>query len=42
MLSKAIKVEKMIADSFLNESTKGNYLQAYQQRLRRLAKKKDI
>jgi len=32
------KVEKMIAASFLNESTKRNYLQAYRTRLKRILK----
>ncbi len=36
MLSNSIKVENMISASFLNETTKRNYLQSYQKRLKRL------
>ncbi|MCG9899778.1 MAG: HipA domain-containing protein [Hydrotalea sp.] len=38
MISKSDVVEKMVAASFLNESTKRNYLQAYQGRLKQLTK----
>jgi serine/threonine-protein kinase HipA len=38
MISKSDSVEKMIAASFLNDSTKRSYLQAYQGRLKQLIK----
>ena len=38
MLSKSDLVEKMVAASFLNATTKRNYLQSYQGRLKQLAK----
>lgn len=38
MLSKSDLVEKMVAASFLNESTKKNYWQSYQGRLKQLMK----
>ncbi len=38
MLSKSTSVEKMIAASFLNESTKKNYWQSYQGRMVQLMK----
>lgn len=38
MLSQSDSVEKMVAASFLNDSTKRNYLQSYQGRLRQLMK----
>jgi serine/threonine-protein kinase HipA len=38
MLSKSAAVEKMVAASFLNETTKRNYWQAYQGRLKQLMK----
>lgn len=38
MISKSDLVEKMIGASFLNESTKRNYLQSYQGRLKQLIK----
>ena len=38
MMSKSIAVEKMVKTSFLNESTKRNYLQMYQGRLKQLKK----
>jgi len=38
MISKSDSVEKMIGASFLNDSTKRNYLQAYQGRLKQLLK----
>ncbi|MDX9747643.1 MAG: HipA domain-containing protein [Paludibacter sp.] len=38
MLSKSTQVEKMITASFLNESTKRNYWQAYQGRLKQMKK----
>ncbi|MFM9986025.1 MAG: type II toxin-antitoxin system HipA family toxin [Flavobacteriales bacterium] len=39
LLSKSNEVEKMITNSFLNDSTKRNYWQAYQGRLKQLMKK---
>ncbi|NOU18186.1 MAG: HipA domain-containing protein [Bacteroidales bacterium] len=39
MLSKSDLVEKMVAASFLNESTKKNYWQSYQGRLKHLMKR---
>jgi serine/threonine-protein kinase HipA len=39
MLSQSEEVEKMVAASFLSDSTKRNYWQAYQTRLNRLSKK---
>lgn len=38
LLSKSAMVEKMIAASFLNESTKRIYLQAWQGRIKQLLK----
>jgi len=38
MLSKTDMIEKMVAASFLNDTTKRNYLQAYQGRLKQLIK----
>jgi len=38
MLSKSEEVEQMIKASYLNDKTKRNYLQAYQGRVKRLAK----
>ncbi|WP_206023174.1 hypothetical protein [Runella sp. CRIBMP] len=38
LLSRSEAVEKMIAASFLNETTKRNYWQAYQGRLKQLGK----
>ncbi len=38
MLSKSDLVEKMVAASFLNETTKRNYFQSYQGRLKQLVK----
>ena len=38
MISKSDSVEKLVAASFLNDSTKRNYLQAYQGRLKQLLK----
>ncbi len=38
MVSKSDSVEKMVAASFLNKSTKRNYLQSYQGRLKQLLK----
>lgn len=38
MLSKSDGVEKMVAASFLNDTTKRNYLQSYQGRLKQLIK----
>jgi serine/threonine-protein kinase HipA len=38
MTSKSLLVEKMIRSSFLNETTKRNYLQCYQGRLKQLTK----
>jgi len=38
MVSKSESVEKLIAASFLNDSTKRNYLQSYQSRLKQLQK----
>ena len=38
MISKSDLVEKMVAASFLNQTTKRNYLQAYQGRLKQLIK----
>jgi serine/threonine-protein kinase HipA len=38
MLSKSDVVEKMVAASFLNNTTKRKYLQAYQGRLQQLTK----
>jgi serine/threonine-protein kinase HipA len=38
MLSKSDQVEKMVAASYLNDSTKRNYLQSYQGRLKELTK----
>jgi len=38
MLSKSDSVDKMIAASFLNDTTKRNYLQSYQGRLKQLTK----
>ena len=38
MISKSEKVEKMVAASFLNETIKRNYVQAYQGRLKQLMK----
>jgi len=38
MFSKSDLVEKMVAASFLNETTKKNYLQSYQARLKQLTK----
>jgi serine/threonine-protein kinase HipA len=38
MLSKSEAVEKLIASSFLSETTKRNYLQGYQSRLKQLRK----
>ena len=38
MISKSEAVEKMVAASFLNESTKRNYFQLYQGRLKQLSK----
>lgn len=38
MLSKSTQVEKLITASFLNESTKRNYWQAYQGRLKQMKK----
>lgn len=39
LLSKSEGVEKLTAASFLDESSKRNYLQAYQERVRQLSKK---
>ncbi|GAB4014029.1 HipA domain-containing protein [Spirosoma migulaei] len=38
MLSQSEKVEKLVAASFLNSTTKRNYLQAYQSRIKQLMK----
>lgn len=38
MLAKSALVEKMVAASFLNDSTKSNYFQSYQGRLKQLIK----
>jgi serine/threonine-protein kinase HipA len=38
MLSKSDLVEKMVVASFLNDTTKRNYLQSYQGRLKQLVK----
>ncbi len=38
MLSQSVKIEKMVAASFLNDTTKKNYFQAYQTRLKQLMK----
>ena len=38
MLSQSEKIEKMVATSFLNETTKRNYFQTYQTRLKQLMK----
>jgi len=38
LLSRSETVEKMVAASFLNDSTKRNYWQAYQGRLKHLGK----
>ena len=38
MLSKSDLVEKMVAASFLNDTTKRNYYQSYQGRLKQLVK----
>jgi serine/threonine-protein kinase HipA len=38
MSSKSEAVEKLIASSFLSETTKRNYLQGYQSRLKQLRK----
>jgi serine/threonine-protein kinase HipA len=38
MLSHTMRIEKMIASSFLNEKTKRNYWQSYQGRLKQLIK----
>lgn len=38
MISKSDLVEQMVAASFLNDSTKRNYLQSYQRRLKQLIK----
>jgi serine/threonine-protein kinase HipA len=38
MLSKSVMVEKMVAASFLNDSTKRNYWQSYNRRLKQLSK----
>jgi serine/threonine-protein kinase HipA len=42
MLSKSDLVKKMVAASFLNDSTKKNYWQSYQGRLKQLKKTEDI
>jgi serine/threonine-protein kinase HipA len=38
MISKSTQVEKMISNSFLNDSTKRNYFQSYQRRLNQFLK----
>lgn len=38
LLSRSEAVERMVAASFLNDSTKRNYWQAYQRRLKQLGK----
>ena len=38
MLSRSAIIEKMVAASFLNETTKRNYYQSYQGRLKQLMK----
>jgi serine/threonine-protein kinase HipA len=38
MISRSELVEKMVAASFLNDTTKRNYLQSYQGRLKQLTK----
>lgn len=37
MISKSEKVEKMVSASFLNDSTKREYLQAYYYRLKKVS-----
>jgi serine/threonine-protein kinase HipA len=38
MISKSDLVEKMVAASFLNDTTKRNYFQSFQGRLKQLTK----